>query len=53
VTARNARLRVANVPLLSHAFRWIVLRGSIVHDVALTRRAADRRRSPTGTVRRA
>lgn len=41
---RRFRLAFGNVPVLSIAvFHWQVLRGSIVHDFAMTKRAASRR----------
>lgn len=44
--ARRAfRLRAANWPVVSLlAFRWLVLRGSVVYDAALTKRAGRRRK---------
>jgi hypothetical protein len=42
---RRWRLWWANVPIVSLlAFRWLVLHGAVVHDVALTKRAGRRRK---------
>ncbi len=41
---RQFRLRVATMPFLGYCFRWAVLDGRTCVDLALTRRAALRRR---------
>ena len=45
---RRFRLWLGNVPIVSlFSYRWMILQGSVVYDLALTRRAA-RRRRPNG-----
>lgn len=45
---RRFRLWLGNVPVVSlFSYRWMILQGSVIYDLALTRRAA-RRRRPNG-----